>query len=146
MPKEPFTTLSAATEADLPALVQQLLALAAGCKVWFLEGQLGAGKTSLAKALVAVLGSADHVSSPTYSLVNEYALPGGEPLYHIDLYRLRGGVAEAMEMGLDSYLYSSKWCVVEWGSVAEAIKPERYLHIQIDVQSDGSRAYLVSNQ
>jgi tRNA threonylcarbamoyladenosine biosynthesis protein TsaE len=146
MTNQASTTLTAATEAALPALVQQLIGLAAGCKVWFLEGQLGAGKTSLTKALVATLGSADHVSSPTYSLVNEYALPNGEALYHIDLYRLRGGVAEALEMGLDSYLYSSNWCVVEWGSVAEAIKPERYLHIQIDVQSDGSRAYLVSNQ
>ena len=130
----------------MPALVQQLLGVASGCKVWFLEGQLGAGKTALAKALVAYLGSADHVSSPTYSLVNEYALPDGEPLYHIDLYRLRGGVAEALEMGLDSYLYSGKWCVVEWGSVAEAIKPEHYLRITIDVQSDGSRSYLVSNK
>ena len=130
----------------MPALVQQLLGVAAGCKVWFLEGQLGAGKTALAKALVAYLGSADHVSSPTYSLVNEYALPDGEPLYHIDLYRLRGGVAEALEMGLDSYLYSGKWCVVEWGSIAEAIKPEHYIRITIDVQSDGSRSYLVSNK
>ena len=130
----------------MPALVQQLLGVAAGCRVWFLEGQLGAGKTALAKALVAYLGSADHVSSPTYSLVNEYALPDGEPLYHIDLYRLRGGVAEALEMGLDSYLYSGKWCVVEWGSLAEAIKPEHYIRITIDVQSDGSRSYLVSNK
>ncbi|WP_455170341.1 tRNA (adenosine(37)-N6)-threonylcarbamoyltransferase complex ATPase subunit type 1 TsaE [Aegicerativicinus sediminis] len=82
-------------------------------------GEMGAGKTTLIKALVKELGSADDVSSPTYSLVNEYQ---GEDslIFHFDLYRLKS-VEEALDMGFEEYLNPDDVIFIEW--------PEKVLHL-----------------
>src|SRR5690606_12516072 len=83
-------------------------------KVLCFHGDMGAGKTTLIKALVQELGGGDVGSSPTFGIVNEYQLPNGGLLgYHFDFYRLEDET-EALDLGLDDYLYSNVWVFMEW--------------------------------
>lgn len=81
--------------------------------VLFLEGELGAGKTTLTQGLVAALGFADAVTSPTYALMHAYPTPAGRVL-HVDAYRVRD-VAELYEMDLEELVAGSRLSVIEWG-------------------------------
>ena len=82
-------------------------------RILLFEGNLGAGKTTLIKALVSALGSSDYVSSPTFSLLNEYQTDNGEPIYHLDLYRLKNE-QEAYDLGLEEILDNNFWKFIEW--------------------------------
>lgn len=93
-----------------------------------LHGELGAGKTCFIQGLAQGLAVNQPVSSPTYTLVNEYQ--GDMPLYHIDLYRLRN-VDEALDMGLDEYLDGPGITAIEWAERAETALPARTLHIRL---------------
>lgn len=84
-----------------------------GDKVVLFFGDMGAGKTTLIKAICRQLGVADEVSSPTFALVNEYQSGNGTPIYHFDLYRLTAE-EEALDFGVDEYLDSGCLCLVEW--------------------------------
>lgn len=97
--------------------------------VVLLSGNLGAGKTHLAQGIARGTGVAGYVTSPTFTLINEYR-SGRIPLYHIDLYRLRNA-AEAASLGLDDYLYSDGISIVEWPEQAPDFMPHDALQIQI---------------
>lgn len=107
-------------------------------KVIALHGPMGAGKTTLVHALCERLGVQDPVSSPTFSLINEYGLPDGEKIYHIDLYRIRDE-QEALDAGMEDALFSEAFCLVEWPEKAPGIFPEKALHVYIVVNDDQSR-------
>lgn len=95
------------------------------------EGDLGAGKTTLIKALCKALGVHDMVSSPTFALVNEYEatnLGSRTRVYHIDLYRLEAE-EEAIRAGIEDHLYSGDLCLVEWPQRALGIMPENVLRV-----------------
>lgn len=98
---------------DLPAAARWLLTHLAGRTVVLLDGEMGAGKTTLVRAIAAELGVSDAVSSPTYGLVHEYRTAGGAPVYHFDLYRLESP-AEAAALGLFEYFDSGFLCLIEW--------------------------------
>lgn len=102
-----------------------------GHNICVLKGELGAGKTALVKALVKALGLSAEVSSPTFSLVNEYSSDAIAAVYHIDLYRL-DNIEEALEMGIEDYLHSGKWIFIEWPEVIETIMPMPYLCILLE--------------
>ena len=102
-----------------------------------LSGELGAGKTTFVKALAASLGIAeDDVSSPSYTLLNEYA--GQIPMYHFDLYRLEGA-DDVDDLGFDEYMEGDGLAVVEWADVAPQILPSEYLEIKIMISGEESR-------
>lgn len=124
------------TEQDLDQLVSAYKALSQDVKLAFLYGDLGAGKTTFVKRLVAALGSEDEASSPTYSLVNEYEITDGK-LYHIDLYRLND-TEEALDIGIEEYMYSGHYCLIEWPQVIEGLA-EKAVIIKIEEQEDQSR-------
>ncbi|WP_295817949.1 tRNA (adenosine(37)-N6)-threonylcarbamoyltransferase complex ATPase subunit type 1 TsaE [uncultured Deinococcus sp.] len=90
--------------------------------VLFLEGELGAGKTTLTQGLVSALGFTDTVTSPTYALMHVYPTPGGQVL-HVDAYRVRD-VAELYEMDLDELVAGSRVSVIEWGEGLYADWPD----------------------
>ena len=98
---------------DINSIAQQLINTASAKRIWLLQGDLGAGKTTLVKAICRQLGAVGDFSSPTYSLVNEYLLPSGGAVYHIDLYRLNS-IEEALDIGVEEYLNSGSYCLIEW--------------------------------
>jgi tRNA threonylcarbamoyladenosine biosynthesis protein TsaE len=125
---------------ELPALARELLREAAGRQVFLLQGDLGAGKTALVRALVEALGSADAVSSPTFALVQSYALPGQDPdlAHHLDAYRVRDE-AEAEEAGLPGYLEGREWAFVEWPEVLAPWWPDQRVEVHLEILPDASR-------
>lgn len=116
---------------ELPELVSQLLPQLGGQRVVALYGPMGAGKTTLVHAFCDALGVQDTVGSPTYSIINEYAAPGGS-VYHIDCYRLRGE-SEAIDAGVEDCLYSGDWCFVEWPEKIPHLLPEEAAVLQLTV-------------
>lgn len=125
------------SESEIDKLVDAFIQEARGVKVAFLYGDLGAGKTTFVKQLVKRLGSPDMASSPTYSLVNEYDVSEGK-LYHIDLYRL-DNEQEALEIGIEDYLYSGHYCMIEWPQVIEKLV-DQAVEIKITTNEDESRS------
>lgn len=100
---------------------------------------MGAGKTTFISALCRRLGvSAEEISSPSFSIVNEYRTNGGDTIYHFDFYRLKDE-REALDIGLYEYLDSDCMCLMEWPENIEDLLPEETLKVQIKLLSDGSR-------
>lgn len=99
---------------------------------------MGAGKTTFTTAICRALGVTDPVGSPTFAIVNEYMRADGEPMYHFDFYRINK-LSEAMDIGLEDYLYSGCLCIMEWPENIEELLPEETLMISISVNPDQSR-------
>ena len=134
----PFS-INIATAAGLPAAARALLEAFEKEPIWLLDGEMGAGKTTLVKALCSQLGVQDPVQSPTFGLVNEYRTAAGRAVYHMDLYRLRHP-DEAYDIGLETYLDDpAALCVVEWPDRAASLFPADALHLHLNVLPDGSR-------
>lgn len=133
------TTVIVPSLADLPAAAAQLRAALRDHTIILFEGEMGAGKTTLIKALCEQLGvPAAEVSSPTFSLVNEYRNAHNQPIYHFDFYRLDNS-AEALNMGALEYFDSGYLCLVEWpGRVADLL-PSRHLLVTLSVTGPVSR-------
>ncbi|QNF33325.1 tRNA (adenosine(37)-N6)-threonylcarbamoyltransferase complex ATPase subunit type 1 TsaE [Adhaeribacter swui] len=123
---------------DLPWAAAELIRFAADQKIWLFEGDMAAGKTTFIKAICEVKGVTDAVSSPTYSLVNEYETDTGERLYHFDFYRINSE-EEAMEMGALDYLDSGNLCLIEWPSRIKSLLPETYLLVNLEVGAGEAR-------
>ncbi len=113
----------------LPAVSDKIVELSASNKVFCFYGDLGSGKTTLIKLICEALKVEDSVSSPTYPIINEYQYPEGL-LYHIDLYRLKNK-EEALNIGLEDYLFSGNLCFIEWPDHFESLLPT---HIKIFIR------------
>jgi tRNA threonylcarbamoyladenosine biosynthesis protein TsaE len=103
---------------------------------------MGAGKTTLIKEVCKLLNVTDGVSSPTYSLVNEYASQNGKPVFHFDFYRINS-VEEAVDMGAVEYFDSGNVCLIEWPEKVEILLPYSVLLVNIDIQ-DNNRIITLS--
>ncbi len=126
---------------QLGELSKEVLNKASG-KVLLFYGEMGVGKTTLIKEMVKQLGSSDQSSSPTFSLVNEYRTHKNEPLYHFDFYRINDE-SEALDMGVDEYLYSGHWCFIEWPDKVKNLLPLNAVAIHLTKNSDGSRSITI---
>ena len=93
-----------------------------------LEGELGAGKTQFAKGFAKGLGINGHITSPTFTIINEYN--GRIPLYHFDAYRIND-VEEMYEIGCDEYFFGEGVCLIEWANLIEDIIPKENIKISI---------------
>ena len=125
------------SQEQLPAAAQELLRFAGDKRVFLFEGDMGAGKTTFIKAFCEQLHVEDLVSSPTFSIVNEYQYPGGL-VYHFDFYRLKSET-EAYDLGYEDYFYSGNYCFIEWPSKIENLWPEGALMVSIRVLNDQKR-------
>ena len=118
--------------------VAELIVAAKPNKVLLFNGEMGAGKTTFIKQLCKTLGVTEATSSPTFSLVNEYETTDNQIIYHFDFYRLKKET-EALDMGVDDYLYSGHWCFIEWAENITNLLPENYSTITIEVLPDEKR-------
>ncbi|WP_293875358.1 tRNA (adenosine(37)-N6)-threonylcarbamoyltransferase complex ATPase subunit type 1 TsaE [Flavobacterium sp.] len=107
-------------------------------KVILFYGVMGVGKTTLIKALSQQLGVHDATSSPTFSIVNEYQAKNNQKVYHFDVYRLKSEI-EALDMGIDEYLYSGNWCFIEWAEKIPNLLPDNHSTIHLFQSVDGKR-------
>lgn len=119
---------------EVEGIARQIIHSAQGRKVWTFTGDLGAGKTTLIQSIVRLLGSHDSVSSPTYTLVNEYATPQ-QTIYHIDAYRLKDE-AEAFDIGLEEIIDSGEFVFIEWPQKTRSFLPDHYIDINIEIYPD----------
>jgi tRNA threonylcarbamoyladenosine biosynthesis protein TsaE len=122
---------------EIDAAAIQLLSLFPGARVFAFHGQMGAGKTTFITAVCKNLGVNTGISSPTFSIINEYEA-GGKRIYHLDLYRLKGA-AEAIDAGVEDVLYSGDICLVEWPEVAPELFPEGSIHVFLRLLDAGRR-------
>lgn len=106
-----------------------------------LDGQLGAGKTTLVAAFCRAWGMDDTATSPTYGIVNEYATPDG-PIYHLDCYRLEN-LQEALDLGVEEYLDSKRWILIEWAGVLEPLLPKGVCILRLSLNFDGTARRLL---
>lgn len=117
---------------DLSKVAKRLLADFKDISVWIFKAQMGAGKTTLIKEICMQLGVVDAMSSPTFSIVNEY-LSGSGSVYHFDFYRV-DSMDEALDIGVEDYFFSGSYCLIEWPDVVETLLPERYVEIHINLE------------
>jgi tRNA threonylcarbamoyladenosine biosynthesis protein TsaE len=124
-------------------VVQDFLQVNNKPNIWLFEGEMGAGKTTFIKELCKQLGVTANVSSPTYSLINEYPGLGDSLIYHFDFYRLKSET-EALDYGLYDYFDSGHICLCEWPSLIKSFWPEEYLLVEISKIDANFRSIVVS--
>ena len=128
------------SQEDLKSAAEQLLVFAAEEKIFLFEGDMGAGKTTFIKVICETLGVEDLVSSPTFSIVNEYLAKDGR-IYHFDFYRIKD-LQEAYDIGYEEYFYSDSRCLIEWPERIALLIPEH--HIKVDIQVTGAEQRLIT--
>lgn len=127
---------------DLEDAAKQIINFAGKELIFILDGEMGAGKTTLIKTLAKTLGVTEVVTSPTFSIVNEYDA-SGTVIYHFDFYRIKN-LQEAYDIGYEEYFYSGNICFIEWPGKIESLLPEHYIKIEINVINENTRILSVS--
>lgn len=136
-------TISIHSEEELPEVANALLDALNGRTVVALRGEMGAGKTTLIRAVADALGVEDQVTSPTFALVNQYEGANGERLFHFDFYRI-DDEREAFDLGYEEYFYSGDLCFVEWPEKIESLLPEEVVEVRIRVDSPTERTFVIA--
>jgi tRNA threonylcarbamoyladenosine biosynthesis protein TsaE len=123
---------------DLQTAAVDLLRFSEENTIFVFEGEMGAGKTTFIKAICASLGIDDLVSSPTFSIVNEYESRTGNVVYHFDFYRIKN-LNEAYDIGYEEYFYSGNICLIEWPEKIADLLPENYVRIKFELAGTDRR-------
>lgn len=135
-------TITITNLSELPSAAKQLLEIYPNKKIFAFYGEMGAGKTTFIKAICETLGVSDSISSPTFSIVNEYRSSKGEKIFHFDFYRIKS-LNEAYDMGYEDYFYSGAYCFIEWPEKIAELLPEEHVKVNID-QNAEQRIIVVS--
>ncbi|SDS04628.1 tRNA threonylcarbamoyladenosine biosynthesis protein TsaE [Polaribacter sp. KT25b] len=122
---------------NLKEIAKEIIASAKN-KTLLFYGQMGVGKTTLIKEICKQLGVLDTISSPTFSLVNEYQTSKKDKVFHFDFYRITDE-EEALDMGIEEYLYNNDWCLIEWPENIENLLPLEAVEIHLSILEDGGR-------
>lgn len=133
-------TIHITSESELPQVAAAVLEATGRRTVVALRGEMGAGKTTLIREIVAALGSTDTVTSPTFAIVNQYRGKQRRNIYHFDFYRIED-LREAYDFGYEEYFYSGDLCLVEWPEKIERLLPENVVTVRIAVDSETSRTF-----
>lgn len=107
-------------------------------RIFALQGEMGAGKTTFTKVFFKALGVDDEVSSPTFAIANIYESTQCGEVYHFDFYRLENA-QEAMDIGFDDYVYSGNYCIMEWPDIIFDYIPRPFVEITIEHTDDENR-------
>jgi tRNA threonylcarbamoyladenosine biosynthesis protein TsaE len=127
----------------LSAAAKKLLKYTGENKLFAFYGSMGAGKTTLIKAICKVLGAVDIIKSPSFTIVNEYITTKGESLYHIDFYRIKKQ-EEVFDLGIEEYLTGDSYCFMEWPELIREILPPGTISINITVDENEQRTLFIS--
>ncbi len=127
---------------ELPAAAKTILESCKEKKVFAFSGEMGSGKTTIIKAMCQQLGVKEKAVSPTFAIVNEYS--GEFPVYHIDLYRLKN-LSEAVDIGIEEYLASGKYCFIEWPELIEDLLPIDTARVKIEVGTNEDRLVTIDS-
>jgi len=133
--------LQSNSPSELPAIASEIISFDRNARIFLFYGDMGAGKTTLIKSLCECLGTAEPVTSPTFSIVNEYNGTTNK-IYHFDFYRLKNQT-EALDMGYEEYFYSGAYCFIEWPEKIGGLLPDTYISIKIKVTGDQSREIII---
>jgi len=120
---------------DLTGAAKELLNIDSDSKIFAFFGEMGAGKTTFIKAICKELDVKDEVSSPTFAIINEYLANNSEPVYHFDFYRIKDE-REALDIGLEEYLYSENYCFIEWPEKILNLLPENFIKVNVTVEGE----------
>jgi tRNA threonylcarbamoyladenosine biosynthesis protein TsaE len=126
------------SEKELDKAAMDIINYSGDQHIWIFYGEMGAGKTTLIKAITNQFAVEDNVHSPSFSIVNEYGNLQDEIFYHFDFYRIKNET-EAMDIGVEEYFDSGNLCFVEWPQKIESLLPEKYLKIDIKITSQTGR-------
>lgn len=137
------TTFHEVKQDDLEAVAEVFLQKARHCPVWLFYGEMGSGKTTFIKTLCSRMGVKDPMSSPTFSIVNEYQAPDGRKIYHFDFYRIRNE-EEAYDIGSEEYFYSGDFCFIEWPEKIPSLIPLEHAEVVITVENQNHRTIALS--
>ena len=135
---------AAQTPVKLNAVAREMIPIMKEYKIVAFYGEMGAGKTTLIKAICEEMGVADVVSSPTFALVNEYHTSDNQPVFHFDFYRIND-ISELYDLGYEDYFYSGNLCMIEWPEKAPSLIPETALTVRIKVKESGEREIFVTS-
>ena len=122
----------------IPEAAREFIAAMGDTTVFAMYGKMGAGKSTLNKAVCVCLGVEDGINSPTFAIVNEYRSDSGELIYHFDFYRIKK-LEEVYDMGYEDYFYSGALCFIEWPELVEELLPGNTVKVTIEENEDGSR-------
>ena len=118
-----------------------ILSLNPSSKIFIFNGEMGSGKTTLIKAIIKELGYKGPVSSPTFSIINEYL--NGDKIYHFDFYRIKNK-NELLDIGIDEYISSNNKCFIEWPNLITDMLPNKHIELNIDVISSDVRKLTIN--
>ena len=123
---------------EINVVARQFIEKMGNRKVFLFNGKMGAGKTTLIKAICEEMGVQETVNSPTFSIINEYEAANGEIIYHFDCYRIKN-IEEALNIGVEEYLYSGNYCFIEWSENIASLLPNDAVNVEIIENVDGTR-------
>jgi tRNA threonylcarbamoyladenosine biosynthesis protein TsaE len=123
---------------EINDVAKRLLNAGKGISVWAFHGEMGAGKTTLVKAVAIELGVHETTASPTFSIMNEYHSGLSQPIYHFDFYRIKNE-AEAFDIGVDEYFDSGDLCLVEWPEKIPSLLPLNRFEIHLEIIDEQTR-------
>ena len=121
---------------EIARTARMILSLNPSAKIFIFNGEMGSGKTTIIKAIIKELGYKGTVSSPTFSLINEYL--NGDKIYHFDFYRIKSR-DELLDIGIDEYIGSNDWCFIEWPNLIIDMLPDKHIELNIDIVSSDNR-------
>ncbi len=124
-------TITCHSIAQLQETAIRILNSSRGERFFAFYGAMGVGKTTIINAICKELGTTENVSSPTFSLVNEYRA-GDLTIYHFDFYRIND-LSEVFDLGYEEYFYSRNYCFIEWPEKIETLLPPNYVEVQISL-------------
>lgn len=123
---------------DLDVAAKAFIDKMSNKKVFAFYGEMGAGKTTFIKAICKSMGVVGAITSPTFSLVNEYITDSGISIYHFDFYRIKN-IEEVYDFGYEDYFYSDNICFIEWPELIESLLPDDVVEVRISIDENEQR-------